>query len=114
MIAPATLTWGDEPVLKIHCMAAALVLTATTQAYAGNYETGVRIGSHPTAAQQAFYDDQMRIRYQGEFLHESEHRNGGKLVLKVTKEVWGKVKATVQEKRREWLPAPTYHRKRYH
>lgn len=94
--------------------AAALVLAGTNQAIGGEYSTGVQIGSSPTAAQQAFHDDQMRIRYQGDFLHESEHRNGGKLVIKVTKVLWHKLRREIHRKRVEWLPAPKTYRKRYH
>ena len=98
----------------ISLAAGAVMLAGTGHAIGGDYSTGVKIGSAPTAAQQAFHDDQMRIRYQGEFLHESEHRNGGKLVIKVSKIVWHTLKAEIYRKRMEWLPAPkTYHRSRY-
>ena len=94
--------------------AAALMLAGTSQAIGGNYSTGVQIGSAPTAAQQAFHDDQMRIRYEGDFLHENEHRNGGKLVIRVTKVVWHKLKTEIYRKRMEWFPAPKTHHKSHY
>ena len=98
----------------ISLAAGAVMLAGTGQAIAGEYSTGVQIGSAPTAAQQAFHDDQMRIRYQSDFLHESEHRNGGKLVIRVSKVVWHNLKAEIRRKRMEWFPSSkTYHRSRY-
>ena len=93
--------------------AAAFILASTSQALAGNYSTGAQLGSEPTAAQQAFHDDQIRIRHQGEFLHESEHRNGGTLVIKVTKSLWRQFRREVYRKRVEWLPPPKYHHDPY-
>ncbi|MEP1207905.1 MAG: hypothetical protein ABJM29_18915 [Rhizobiaceae bacterium] len=98
----------------INLAAAAFMLASTSQALAGNYSTGVQLGSEPTAAQQAFHEDQMRIRHQGDFLHESEHRNGGTLVIKVTKSLWHKFRQEVYRKRVEWLPPPKYQHEPYH
>ncbi len=89
---------------------AALMLASTSQAFGGNYSTGAQIGSAPTAAQQAFRDDQMRIRNQGDFLHESERRNGGKLVIAVTKSLWRKMHRRLRRQRVEWSePSNTHH-----
>jgi len=100
---------------KIKNLAAAvLLLASTSHAIGGDYSTGVQIGSAPTAAQKAFHDDQMRIRYQDDYLHESEHRNGGKLVIKVSKILWRKLSREIYRKRVEWLPAPKTFHKQYH
>ncbi len=100
---------------KIKILAATCMLVAgTSQAFAGIYSTGVQIGSEPTAAQKAFHDDQMRIRYQGDYLHESEHRNGGKLVIRVSKILWQKLRREIHRMRVEWLPAPKTHHEPYH
>ena len=103
---------GTGTVFKFKATAAAtlIVLAGTTQAIGGNYLTGVQIGSAPTPTQQAFRDDQMRIRYQSEFLHESEHRNGAKMLYKIGKEVFKKIGRTIRGEKEEYMPlAPTEH-----
>lgn len=84
-------------------LAAAGLIASTMSASAGNYSTGVQLGGAPTASQQQFHEDQMRIRYSNDHLHESEHRNGGKLVIKVTKHVWYTMRREMRRKRKEWF-----------
>ena len=64
---------------------------------------------HQQLHNKAFYDDQERIRNQGEHLHESEHRNGGKLVIKVTKVMWHAARREIRRKHREWFGHPKRH-----
>ncbi len=94
---------------KLLILTSTILLASTVAASSGNYSTGVQIGGAPTAAQQAFYDDQERIRNQGEHLHESEHRNGGKLVIKVTKVMWHAARREIRRKHREWFGHPKRH-----
>ncbi|NKB51363.1 MAG: hypothetical protein GKR97_03915 [Rhizobiaceae bacterium] len=95
-------------------VAGALLIASTSQAISGNYSTGAQIGNTPTAAQQAYNDDQMRIRYQGDFLHESERRNGGKLVIAVTRSLLRKMRRSLRRRPVEWSQ-PTYeHEEPYH
>lgn len=74
--------------LKTSLIAAALLVASATSAVSGTYDSGAQLGSAPTPAQQAFRDDQLRIRFQNDHLHESERRNGGLLVIKTTKHMW--------------------------
>ena len=84
--------------------AAAALMAGLSSAQAGNYSTGVQIGSAPTAAQRAFDEDQMRIRYNGDFLHESENRHGGRFLLKIGKDLLRSVRNTMNGQDEEWRP----------
>ena len=84
--------------------AAAALMAGMGAAQAGNYSTGVQIGSAPTASQRAFNEDQMRIRYNGDYLHESEHRHGGRFLVKMGKHLLKSVRRTVAGHDEEWRP----------
>ena len=84
--------------------AAAALMVGVTSAQAGNYSTGVQIGSAPTAAQLAHHEDQMRIRYNSDFLHESEHRHGGRFLMKIGKHLLKSARNTLRGRDEEWRP----------
>lgn len=84
--------------------AAAALMAGIGSAQAGNYSTGVQIGSAPTAAQRTYNEDQMRIRYNGDFLHESENRHGGRFLIKIGKDVLRSVRNSIKGHDEEWRP----------
>ena len=84
--------------------AAAALMAGIGAAQAGNYSTGVQIGNAPTAAQRAYNEDQMRIRYNGDFLHESEHRHGGRFLVKMGKHLLRSMRNTIEGRDSEWRP----------
>ena len=66
----------------------AIFLMTTVSASAGNYPSGAQLGSALTDAQIAFYEDQLRISRDTNYLHEDVHRNGGTMIIKTTKHMW--------------------------
>ena len=89
---------------KIVALTFGLMLAGTSQALAGNYSTGVQIGDTPTAAQRAFNEDQMRIRYDGDSLHESERRNGRIFLIKLGKHMWYSMRNSLRGSTHEYAP----------
>lgn len=84
--------------------AAAALMVGLGSAQAGDYATGVQIGSAPTAAQLAYHEDQMRIRYNSDYLHESEHRHGGRFLMKIGKHLLRSARNTLRGRDEEWRP----------
>ncbi|MEP0941607.1 MAG: hypothetical protein ABJH63_11225 [Rhizobiaceae bacterium] len=87
-------------------LATTFLLAGSVQAQAGEYYAGAQIGDAPTAAQQAYQEEQLRIRYDGSSLHESERRNGGLLLIKLGKHLFYSGRNAVQGESEEW--AQTY------
>lgn len=74
----------------------AILLASTVSASAGNYPSGVQLGGALTDAQIAFYEDQLRISRDTNYLHEDDHRNGGTFILNMSRHMWYSMRNTMR------------------
>ncbi|MGI9366589.1 MAG: hypothetical protein ACR2O8_15505 [Rhizobiaceae bacterium] len=82
----------------------AILLASTVSASAGNYPSGAQLGGGLTDAQIAFYEDQLRISRDTNFLHEDDHRNGGTFIINMSRHMWYTMRNTMR-----YGYAPTRH-----